>query len=152
MKTNQITATEPVYHLIAMLEDAKKGYSSAAERIRDDVLSLLLERFSCQKERYCNELRQLVKELQIESPIDQITLSLLQRIWMGLKNPFAYERKDIIILGFIKGEETAIINYTQAIEQIQHDHQMRIILERQLNGIKTVINALRYIQVKLLCN
>ncbi len=152
MKTNQITATEPVYHLIAMLEDAKKGYSSAAERIRDDVLSLLLERFSCQKERYCNELRQLVKELQIESPIDQITLSLLQRIWMGLKNPFAYERKDILILGFIKGEETAIINYTQAIEQIQHDHQMRIILERQLNGIKTVINALRYIQVKLLCN
>ena len=31
----------PIYNLIALLEDAKKGYLNASEKIKDEVLSLI---------------------------------------------------------------------------------------------------------------
>ena len=132
-----------VFHLIAILEDAKKGYLSAAERIRDEVLALLFERFGYQRGRYSNELKQLVSRLQVGSSIDQFTLSLLHRTWMDLKASFKFGKRDTIILACIKGEETAIKNYTDAIEQVQHNTEIKSVLEQQLNGIKTVLNTIK---------
>ncbi len=134
---------QPVYHLIAILEDAKKGYLSAAERIRDEVLALLFERFGYQRGRYSNELTQLVNRLQVGSSIDQFTLSLLHRTWMDLKTTFKFGKRETIILACIKGEETAIQNYTAAIEQVQHHNEIKVLLEQQLNGIKTVLSTIK---------
>jgi len=134
---------QPVFHLIAILEDAKKGYLNAAERIRDEVLALLFERFGYQRGRYSNELKQLVGRLQVGSSIDQFTLSLLHRTWMDLKTSFKFGKRDTIILACIKGEETAIKNYTDAIEQVQHNAEIKVVLEQQLNGIKTVLNTIK---------
>ncbi len=133
----------PIYRLIAVLEDAKKGYLNASEKIKDEVLSLLMERFGYQRGRYSNELRKLVNRLGNSSPIDQFTLSLLHRTWMDLKTSFKFGKKDTIIQGCIKAEETALRNYTQAIDQIQDNDEVRTILQQQVNGIKTVLNTIK---------
>lgn len=133
----------PIYRLIAVLEDAKKGYLNAAEKIKDEVLSLLMERFGYQRGRYSNELRNLVNRLGNSSPIDQFTLSLLHRTWMDLKTTFKFGQKDTIIQGCIRAEETALRNYTMAIEQIKDNEEVRIILQQQVNGIKTVLNTIK---------
>ncbi|MBK6635471.1 MAG: PA2169 family four-helix-bundle protein [Chitinophagaceae bacterium] len=142
---NQVTKQNslPIYQLIAILEDAKKGYLNASEKIKDEVLSLLLERFGYQRGRYSNELRQLVNRLGTSSPIDQLTLSLLHRTWMDMKTTFKFGQKDTIIQGCIKAEETALRNYTLAIEQIPENEEVRAILQQQVNGIKSVLNTIR---------
>lgn len=133
----------PIYHLIAVLEDAKRGYLIASEKIKDEVLSLLLERFGYQRGRYSNELRRLVNQLGVSSPIDQYTLSLLHRTWMDLKTTFKYGQKETVIQACIKAEETALRNYSMAIEQIQDNDEVRMILQHQVNGIKTVLNTIK---------
>jgi len=143
MTNTKESPVQPIFHLIAILEDAKKGYLSAAERIRDEVLALLFERFGYQRGRYSNELKQLVSRLQVGSSIDQFTLSLLHRTWMDLKASFKFGRRDTIILACIKGEEIVIKNYTDAIEQVQHNTEIKLVLEQQLNGIKTVLNTIK---------
>jgi uncharacterized protein (TIGR02284 family) len=143
MTNTKENTVQPVYDLIAILEDAKRGYLSAAERIKDDVLSLLFERFGYQRGRYSNELKQLVNHLQADSVIDNFTLSLLHRTWMDLKTTFKFGKRDTIILACIKGEETAIKNYTEAIEELHHNYEVKAILQRQLNGIKTVLNTIK---------
>ena len=40
-----------IHNLIAVLDDAKRGYLNASEKIKDSVLSLLLERFGYQRGR-----------------------------------------------------------------------------------------------------
>jgi uncharacterized protein (TIGR02284 family) len=137
------TNVQPVYHLIAILEDAKKGYFNASEKIRDEVLSLLFERFGYQRGRYSTELKNIVSQLKIPSSIDQFTLSLLHRTWMDLKTTFKFGKKETIIHGCIQGEETAIKNYTKAIEQIDEENELREILERQLREIKGVLNTIK---------
>jgi uncharacterized protein (TIGR02284 family) len=133
----------PIYHLIAILEDAKRGYLNAADKIKDEVLSLLLERFGYQKSRYISELRQLVNQLGVNSSIDQFTLSLLHRTWMDLKNTFKFGQRDAVIQACIKGEETALKNYTSALEEIQNNDEAKMILQQQVNGIKTVLNTIK---------
>lgn len=137
------TNIQPVYHLIAILEDAKKGYINASEKIRDDVLSLLFERFGYQRGRYSSELKNIVSQLEVPSSIDQFTLSLLHRTWMDLKTTFKFGKKDTIIHACIQGEETAIKNYTKAIEQIDEENELRKILERQLNEMKAVLISMK---------
>ena len=143
MLTIKETTVQPVYHLIAILEDAKKGYLSASERIRDDVLALLFERFGYQRGRFSSELKNIVSELKVPSSIDQFTLSLLHRTWMDLKNTFKFGKKETIIHACIQGEETAIKNYTTAIEQLDEDNELREILKRQLSEIKSVLNTMK---------
>ena len=133
----------PLYHLIAILEDAKRGYLNASEKIKDEVLSLLLERFGYQKSRYINELRQVVNQLGVNSSIDQFTLSLLHRTWMDLKNTFKFGQRDAVIQACIKGEETALKNYSTALEEIKNNDEIKIVLQQQVNGIKTVLNTIK---------
>ncbi len=137
------TNVQPVYHLIAILEDAKKGYISASERVRDDVLSILFEKLGYQRGRYSSELKNIVTRLNVPSSIDQFTLSLLHRTWMDLKSSFKFGKKEAIIHACIQGEETAIKNYTKAIEQIDEDNELREILERQLNEMNCVLNTIK---------
>jgi len=132
-----------IYNLIAVLEDAKKGYLHASEKIKDSVLSLLMERYGYQRGRYSSELRKLVNTMGTSSPVDQLTLSLLQRTWMDLKSTFKHGKKEQIIEGCIKAEETALENYCQAIDQVEDNYEVRVILQQQVNGIKTVLNTIK---------
>lgn len=132
-----------IYNLIAVLDDAKKGYLNASQKIKDNVLSLLLERYGYQRGRYSNELRTLVNSMGTECPIDQLTLSLLQRTWMDLKTNFKYGQKDKVIEACIKAEETALQNYVVAIEQVEDNYEVRAILQQQVNGIRTVLDTIK---------
>ena len=132
-----------IHNLIAVLEDAKKGYLNAAEKIKDSVLSLLFERYGYQRGRYSDELRTLVNRMGTECPIDQFTLSLLQRTWMDLKTTFKYAKKDQVIEACIKAEETALQNYGLAIEQVEDNYEIRAILQQQVNGIRTVLTTIK---------
>ncbi len=132
-----------IHNLIAVLDDAKKGYLNASQKIKDSVLSLLLERYGYQRGRYSNELRTLVNSMGTQCPIDQFTLSLLQRTWMDLKTSFKYGQKDKVIEACIKAEETALQNYGAAIEQVEDNYEVRAILQQQVNGIRTVLDTIK---------
>ena len=132
-----------IHNLIAVLEDAKKGYLNASEKMKDSVLSLLLERFGYQRGRYSSELRTLVNSMGTECPVDQYTLSLLQRTWMDLKNTFRYGQKEQVIEACIKAEEKALQDYGMAIEQVEDIYEVRAILQQQVNGIRTVLSTIK---------
>jgi uncharacterized protein (TIGR02284 family) len=132
-----------IHNLIAVLDDTKKGYLNASEKMKDSVLSLLLARFGYQRGRYSNELRTLVNSMGTACPVDQFTLSLLQRTWMDLKTTFRYGQKGQVIDACIKAEETALQNYGLAIEQVEDNYEVRAILQQQVNGIRTVLSTIK---------
>ena len=148
--TNQ-NLGQPIYPLIVILEDAQKGYLKAAEKVKDQVLSLLFRNFGYQKIRYINELRQLIYRLGEGSEIDQFTMSLLQRTCMQLRNSFRSYKKNDVIQSCINGEVMALANYSTAIQQIQQYDEVRSVLQQQVNGIKTVLNTIKEYTAKSYC-
>ncbi len=151
MKSTNQGVGQPIYPLIVILEDAKKGYLKAADKIKDEVLALLFRNFGYQKIRYINELRQLVYRLGDGSEIDQFTMSLLHRTCLQLKNSFRSQHRNSLIQSCIKGEEIALKNYSTAIEQIQQYDEVRSVLQQQVNGIKTVLNTIKEYTAKSYC-
>lgn len=139
---NQNTSLS-IHTLIAILDDAKKGYLNAAEKVKDSVLSLLFERFGYQRGRYSNELRTLVNSMGAECPIDQFTLSLLQRTWMDLKSTFRHGKSEQVIEACIKAEEKALEDYGVAIDKAEDNYEVRAILQQQVNGIRSVLNTIK---------
>ena len=150
-RSTNTNAGQPLYQLIVILEDAKKGYLKAAEKIKDEVLSLLFRNFGYQKIRYINELRQLVYQLGEGSEIDPFTLSLLQRTCINIKHSFRPRYKNGVIQSCIQNEEMALQNYSTAIQQVQHYDEVRWILQQQVNGIKTVLNTIKEYTAKSYC-
>ena len=152
MIRNNNQSAGPIYPLIVILEDAKKGYLKASEKIKDEVLSLLFKNFGDQKIRYINELRQLIYRFGEDGwEVDQFTLSLLQRTCMQLKNSFRLQKKDSVIGTCIKREQVALENYSTAIQQIQQYDEVRLVLQQQVNGIKTVLNTIKEYTAKSYC-
>ena len=150
-KNTNHSAGQPIYQLIVILDDAKKGYLKAAEKIKDEVLSLLFRNFGYQKIRYINELRQVAYRLSDNPDIDQYTLNLLQLTCMKLKNGFRSHQKNGVIQSCIRGEEIALENYSSAIQQIQQYDEVRLVLQQQVNGIKTVLNTIKEYTSKSCC-
>ena len=111
--------------------------------MKDEVLALLLERFGYQRGRYSNELRQLVNQLGSSSPLDQFTLSLLHRTWTEMKTNFRFTKKEDLIQACIRSDENALRNYNMVIAQIQDNDEVKVILQQQVNGIKTVLNTIK---------
>ncbi|MEP7237186.1 MAG: PA2169 family four-helix-bundle protein [Ferruginibacter sp.] len=132
-----------ISYLITKLDDIKNVYFNASEKVKDEVLALLLERFGYQRGRYSNELRELVNQLGTSSPLDQFTLSLLHRTWLELKTTFRFSQKDDLIKACIKSDENALRNYNMVIEQIHDNDEVKMILQQQVNGIKTVLNTIK---------
>ncbi|MEO7306911.1 MAG: PA2169 family four-helix-bundle protein [Ferruginibacter sp.] len=143
MKNIKDTKAQAIYYLIGKLENIKNAYFTASEKMKDEVLALLLERFGYQRGRYSNELRQLVNQLGSSSPLDQVTLSLLHRTWMELKTSFRFSKKEDLIQACIRSDENALRNYNMVIAQIQDNDAVKMILQQQVNGIKTVLNTIK---------
>jgi len=143
MRNIKETKAQAIYYLIGKLENIKNAYFAASEKMKDEVLALLLERFGYQRGRYSNELRQLVNQLGSSSPLDQTTLSLLHRTWTEMRTSFRFTKKEDLIQACIRSDENALRNYNLVIEQIQDNDEVKIILQQQVNGIKTVLNTIK---------
>jgi uncharacterized protein (TIGR02284 family) len=143
MRNIKETKAQAIYYLIGKLENIKNAYFAASEKMKDEVLALLLERFGYQRGRYSNELRQLVNQLGTSSPLDQFTLSLLHRTWTELKTNFRFTNKEDLIQACIRSDENALRNYNLVISQIQDNDEVKVILQQQVNGIKTVLNTIK---------
>ena len=66
-----------------------------------------------------------------------------QRTRMDLKSTFKHGKKEQIIEGCIKAEETALKNYGHAIDQLEDNYELRLVLQQQANGIRTVLNTIK---------
>ena len=137
-----VNTGQPIYELIAILEDEKKGYLHAAERIKDEVLSVLLEKFGYERGRYIAELRQLATRFNIRPSTDEFTLSLLHRTWMDMKTTFR-SGQEAVIKACIKGEENSLMNYSKAIEKIPDNDEVKSVLENQAACIKKVLKRIK---------
>ncbi|HEX2682953.1 MAG TPA: PA2169 family four-helix-bundle protein [Ferruginibacter sp.] len=143
MRDIKETRAQAIYYLIGKLENIKNAYFAASEKMKDEVLALLLERFGYQRGRYSNELKQVVTHLGTGSSIDHETFGLLHRTWKELKTSFRFTKKEDLIQACIRNDENALRNYNMVLTQIPDNDEVKMILQQQVNGIKTVLNTIK---------
>lgn len=134
--------------LIETLEDGRKGFEQAADRIEDSdepTLAIDLRRFAQQRTDFSVELRELAGAHGIEIDEEGSTGGALHRGWMTLKDALTGDDPRAVLAAAETGEDHAVSEYEDALaEDLPSD--VRSVIERQAREVKTAhdrVKALR---------
>ena len=140
MTTNNQNIVDRLNKLIAVAEDGKQGYENASEEIKDTVILNSFMLFAKDRALYANQLRKLVYELNGESEYSSgDTAGLLHRVWMDLKSVFTNGDAESIIKACITGEEAAVKEYKEALEDLSLQEVHTKLIAEQLQGIQQTL-------------
>lgn len=140
--TNQ-KVIDTLNHLIAIAYDGKNGYTNAADAVKEEGMRNSFEHFSQERENYIIQLQQQVIRLGGEAQDNGGPLGALHRTWIDMKSIFTSGDKDAIVNACITGEETAIKEYKDALEEPYISGNIRQLISEQLRGIESALTRIR---------
>ena len=123
--------------------DAEKGYTEAGNSVRyADVRTYFFD-YARQRQQFANDLQNEVRALGGDPEDDSSFLGSLHRAWMDLKADFAENLAEPVFEECARGEEYAIEDYNNMLENIAMSDRVRGILERQREAIKKALQEVR---------
>src|SRR5438552_15566052 len=118
--------------LIETLEDGQEGFRQAAEGVEDPELKSLFNEFSLQRSRFAGELQSQAVALGESKPEDSGSAAgAMQRAWINPKSAIAKVDDHAILAECERGEDSAVEEYEQAMEEEDLAAPVRAIVSRQ---------------------
>ena len=125
--------------LIETLEDGKKGFADAAEKLADTNRSDLAPRFrelGEQRARFSAELEQMAAAYGDDIDEDGSVLAAAHRGWMALKDALAGSDPDGVLDAAEQGEDHAVSEYKKALDE-DISENLRLAIQRQFTDIQS---------------
>ncbi|HVR32345.1 MAG TPA: PA2169 family four-helix-bundle protein [Acidimicrobiia bacterium] len=146
METDKTAAV--LEDLIETLEDGRKGFEQAAERIADSdepALAIDLREYSQQRAEFSVELRNLAGRHGFEIDEEGSMAGALHRGWLSLKDALSGDDPRAVLAAAESGEDHAVSEFEDALaEDLPAD--VRSVIERQAREVRSVhdkVKALR---------
>lgn len=146
METDKTAAV--LEDLIETLEDGRKGFEQAAERIADSdepALAVDLRQFSQQRAEFSVELRNLAGRHGVEIDEEGSMAGALHRGWLSLKDALTGDDPRAVLAAAESGEDHAVSEFEDALaEDLPAD--VRTVIERQAREVRSAhdkVKALR---------
>lgn len=143
MENNNEKVIHSLNHLIAIANDGKYGYKTASEDVEDVTLKQLFMQYSEERDAYSKELKSRVASLGNSSDAEGGPLGALHRTWIDLKSTLTSGNREAILKACITGEEAAVKEYKEALENDYFDSNIRQIITTQISGIEAALNSIR---------
>jgi uncharacterized protein (TIGR02284 family) len=145
---NSDTTPAVLEDLIETLEDGRKGFEQAADRIEEsgnDALVVDLRRLSRQREEFSVELRTLASRHGFEIDEEGSMAGALHRGWMSLKDALTGDDPKAVLAAAETGEDHAVSEFQDALgKDLPED--VRAVVQRQAEAVRRAhdeVKALR---------
>lgn len=138
--------TNVIQDLIETLEDGRKGFGEAAERLREGGHTQLADQmmeFSDQRSRLSNELREIVVSAGVELDEDGSVAGALHRGWMDLKAALTGDDPHAILAAAERGEDHAVSEYEDALDRDSLTGELRDVISRQAAEVRLAHDRVR---------
>jgi len=135
--------------LIAIVNDGKEGYHSAAESTDNVELKAVFLKYVAQRALYENELKSHIAAHGGESTNDDGgILGAIHRTWIDIKEALTDKSETAVLGAVITGENAALDKYDSAIEEnkLHADHLNLLTAHR--NGIAEALKEIEVLQQK----
>lgn len=132
--------------LVETLEDGRKGFSEAAEKLSEDGHTQLAEQmreFSDQRARFSNELREMARSAGAELDEEGSAAGALHRGWMDLKAALTGDDPHAILAAAEAGEDHAVGEYEDALEDDGLSGEFRDLVVRQADEVRRAHDRVR---------
>ena len=143
MQTTEVSRV--IEDLVETLEDGKKGFAEAAERLADAGRIDLADKFreySSQREQFSAELRELSAS---HGDFIEETGSVggtVHRAWINFKDAVSMDSAEAILGAAETGEDHAVNEYNDALEQ-DLTSDVRAVVARQAQAIQAAHDEVR---------
>lgn len=149
MNKNKIVET--LNDLIAKNYDSENGYKEAAEDVDSPALKTMFRDFATQRYNFGHDLKDAIRQLGGTPEKGGTVGAAIHRAWIDLRSAIAGNDESAVLKEAIRGEENAINNYAEALndmdgfdfgyQTVQRQHsqiqQAKSQLEQQLNVYTT---------------
>jgi len=133
--------------LIETLKDGQEGFRQAAEAVEDPELKSLFNEFSLQRARFAGELQsEAVTMGESEPEKSGSTAGALHRSWINLKAAIAKRDDHAILEECERGEDSAVHEYQDALEDQDLTGPVREIISRQYEKVKSVHDRIKQLR------
>ena len=137
-------AISTVNDLIETLKDGQEGFRQAAEAVEDPELKSLFNECSLQRARFVGELQSEAVILGESKPEDSgSTVGALHRSWINLKGAIAKHDSHAILEECERGEDSAVHEYEEALDDKDLTGPVREIISRQFEKVKSVHDRIK---------
>ena len=140
--------TKAAKELVETLRDGEKGYTRAAERVRDGdhaAWAGTLERLAAQRQEFRAEIVALGHEYGDDVDESGTATAALHRGWMALKDALTGDDPQGVLGAAVTGEDHAITEYDKALEQ-DLSEGFRSVVERQRSAVRAARDEVKALQ------
>jgi len=133
--------------LIETLKDGQEGFRQAAEAVEDPELKSLFNEFSLQRSRFAGELQSQAVSLGESKPEDSGSAAgAMHRTWINLKSAIAQRDDRAILAECERGEDSAVKEYLEAMEEENLAAPVREIISRQYAEVQSAHDRIKQLR------
>jgi uncharacterized protein (TIGR02284 family) len=133
--------------LIETLKDGQEGFRQAAEAVEDPELKSLFNEYSLQRARFAGELQSEAMGLGESKPEDSSSAAgAMHRAWIGLKAAISKRDDHAILAECERGEDSAVKEYGEALEEKNLMGPVRDIISRQYAEVQSAHDRIKQLR------
>ena len=130
--------------LIETLKDGQEGFKQASEAVKDTSLKSLFNEFSLQRAKFAGELQSEAVRLGESEPEKSSSASgALHRAWINIKSAVTSGDDHAILSECERGEDSAMSEYREAMEEKEISSPIREIIARQYQDVKSAHDRIK---------
>jgi uncharacterized protein (TIGR02284 family) len=133
--------------LIETLKDGQQGFKEAAEAVKDSNLKSLFNEFSLQRAKFAGELQNEARQLGESQPEESSSAAgAMHRAWINLKSALTSGDDHAILAECERGEDSAVKEYKEALEEEDLSAPIRDIVSRQYTEVKSAHDRVKQLR------
>ena len=133
--------------LIETLKDGQEGFKQASEAVKDSNLKSLFNEFSLQRAKFAGELQSEARQLgEAEPEESSSTAGAMHRAWINLKSAVTSGDDHAILAECERGEDSAVNEYKEAMEEKELSSPIRDIIARQYSEVKSAHDRIKQLR------
>jgi len=129
--------------LITTLYDGENGYKEAAGDVESTTLATRFRQLAQQRYDFGHEIKPFIKALGGEVDKGGSVAASVHRVWIDLKTAVAGNDEKAVLNECIRGEESAVEAYEEALKDTTLTGEARETVIKQMDKISSVLVDLR---------
>jgi uncharacterized protein (TIGR02284 family) len=142
MATDNDQVISTLNNLIETCKDGENGFRTAAEGVKNSELTTLFNTYAQQRAQFAAELQREVRNLGGEPEDTGSVAATLHRGWINIKSTVTGEDEGAVISECERGENAAVSNYKDALNEILPAN-IQSIIQRQFTQVKEAHDRIR---------
>lgn len=132
--------------LLERTYDAEKGFKKAAENVKDANLKSYFERKAQERYDFGHQLKSEIKSFGQDTEKSGSVAGTAHRAWMDVKALFSSDDEESMLEESIRGEEKALSDYDDILNEISLPLSTKNILEEQRAHIAEGLSNIKQLE------